>query len=296
MPPPLPQWKKQLNLKLDTYRSRQQTGKESVAVAEPDIPASRPGLPQPSNVITFQTTPADDESVAAESKPPLPPEKGWRRIEKGGLTLPPLQRSFAELVSENTHPETTGRMMPAKASLPAPAAPDAPDETLRGSGPVAAVRDRAIAGILDFSLVIVALGVFLGVFHSIGGSVGEGPEAFRTLAFAFIGLLFFYWIFYLRYVGETAGMAWMKLRVASLDGKPPTPWQKWLRAGGTILSCCAAGMGFLWSLADEDTLTWHDRMSRTFLTQLPEESEGGRSRVRLTRPGSRTLPRAARRA
>ncbi len=296
MPPPLPQWKKQLSLKLDTYRSRQQASKESVAVAEPDIPASGPSLPQPSNVIAFQTTPAENESVAAESIPRLPAEKGWRRIEKPAPALPPLQRSFAELAGEHTHPETTGRLMPAKASLPAPAATEAQEETLSGDGAVAAVRARAIAGILDFSLVIVALGVFLGVFHSIGGTVGEGPEAFRTLAFAFIGLLFFYWIFYLRYVGETAGMAWMKLRVASLDGKPPTPLQKWLRAGGTILSCCAAGMGFLWSLADEDTLTWHDRMSRTCLIQLGEESEGGRSRVRLTRQGSRALPRAARRA
>ncbi|MDA1315243.1 MAG: RDD family protein [Acidobacteria bacterium] len=295
MPAPLPQWKKQLNLKLETYRSRQQST-QSVAVAEQDPPASRPDLPQPSNVIAFQSTSADDASAAVESKRPLPLEKGWRRIEKGSLALPPLQRSFAELIAEQAHPETTGRSMSGQVSLPEPAAPQEADETLRGSGAIAPVRDRAIAGVLDFSMVIVALGVFLGVFHTIGGTVGEGPEAFRTLAFAFIGLLFFYWIFYLRYVGETAGMSWMKLRVSSFDGKAPTPLQKWLRAGGTILSCCAAGMGFLWSLADEDTLTWHDRMSRTCLTRLPEESAASRSRVRLTRSSLRTLPRAARRA
>jgi hypothetical protein len=28
-------------------------------------------------------------------------------------------------------------------------------------------------------------------------------------------------------------------------------------------------LGFLWALWDEDQLTWHDRMSQTYLTSAP---------------------------
>jgi uncharacterized RDD family membrane protein YckC len=270
MPPPLPQWKKQLNLKLDTYRSRQQAaGKQAVAVAEQPPPESRPSLPPPANVIAFQAPAPSSAGVSVETAPAPPKTHDWRRVEKSVPILPPLQRSFEELINEQTRAGATDEVASGEASLPETPAPRAPSEAVYQNDAVAPIQARVIAGVLDFSLVVVALGVFLGIFHTGGGTVGTGPEAFRTLAFAFLGLLFFYWIFYLRYVGETAGMTWMKLRVRSLDGGTPTPLQKWLRAGGTILSYCAAGLGFLWSLADEDKLTWHDRMSRTYITQLP---------------------------
>ena len=269
MPPPLPQWKKQLNLKLETYRSRQQTGKQAVAVAEQPPPENRPSLPPPTNVIAFQAPAPSAVGVSVETEPPPSKTHDWRRIEKAARTLPPLQRSFEDLINEQTYAGATDQVASGETPLPETRAPQAPDATLQQDHAVAPIQARVIAGVLDFSLVVVALGVFLGIFHTGGGTVGTGPEAFRTLAFAFLGLLFFYWIFYLRYVGETAGMTWMKLRVRSLDGGTPTPFQKWLRAGGTILSYCAAGLGFLWSVVDEDKLTWHDRMSRTYLTQLP---------------------------
>jgi hypothetical protein len=39
------------------------------------------------------------------------------------------------------------------------------------------------------------------------------------------------------------------------------------RALALILSCVSLGMGFLWSLFDEDSLGWHDRITRTYLRQ-----------------------------
>ena len=175
-------------------------------------------------------------------------------------------------------------------------APEVLEEAVRHSGGAAPIRARLIAGILDSSVVLVALGIFLGVFHAAGGSIEAGPEGFRTLTFSFLGLLFFYWIFYVRYVGETAGMTWMRLRIVTLDGRRPTGLQKWIRAGGTILSCCAAGLGFLWSLADEDRLTWHDRISRTHVIEDRGQGPRRRSHVGLARPRSGPRTRAARRA
>ena len=128
---------------------------------------------------------------------------------------------------------------------------------------------RLVADVMDVAVVLVALGVFVSVFHNLGDTVGADAESFQMLGSVFLGLLFFYWIFYLRYVGETAGMTWMRLRIVSLDGQPPSASQKWGRAVATILSFCAAGLGFLWALADEEKLTWHDRMSQTYVTDEP---------------------------
>ena len=42
------------------------------------------------------------------------------------------------------------------------------------------------------------------------------------MAFAFFAIISFYWIFYIRYLGETTGMTWLGLRVLNFDGQPPT--------------------------------------------------------------------------
>ena len=39
----------------------------------------------------------------------------------------------------------------------------------------------------------------------------------------------------------------------------------WRMAGG-LLSVISVGLGLLWAVFDEDRLTWHDHVSRTFPT------------------------------
>jgi hypothetical protein len=47
-----------------------------------------------------------------------------------------------------------------------------------------------------------------------------------------------------------------------------------LRSAGYVLSAATFFMGFIWSLWDEDTLTWHDRISRTYLHETDAYAEG----------------------
>jgi uncharacterized RDD family membrane protein YckC len=56
-----------------------------------------------------------------------------------------------------------------------------------------------------------------------------------------------------------------------------------LRSAGYLLSAGTFFLGFLWALWDSDELTWHDRLSRTYLSveqTLPdlETSEAAHSR------------------
>jgi uncharacterized RDD family membrane protein YckC len=49
-------------------------------------------------------------------------------------------------------------------------------------------------------------------------------------------------------------------------GDRPSPRQLLLRSLGYVLSAGTFLLGFVWACWDEDHLTWHDRISRTYLT------------------------------
>jgi uncharacterized RDD family membrane protein YckC len=61
------------------------------------------------------------------------------------------------------------------------------------------------------------------------------------------------------------------LQLVDFDGNPPSQARRYLRLFGSILSFLAAGIGLIWSLVDEDRLTWHDHISSTFPTIASED-------------------------
>lgn len=132
---------------------------------------------------------------------------------------------------------------------------------------------RFVASLMDVALAAVALGVFAGVASWIDRTSLAADDGPWLMTAAFGGILAFYWIFFLRFLGRTAGMTWMGLRVLNFDCRPPDETQRRNRAFGTILSAAAVGLGFLWALADEQNLTWHDRMSKTFVALDPADGD-----------------------
>ena len=283
MPPPEPQWKKQLDLKLETYRSRQKT----TADESPDAARGPAPLPEPSNkpnVISFERGKRDTVEPAEVilPSPDAAAGAGWRAgVQQAAPApkLPPLRRASepAEVLPARRAPSENGLSESSTEILE-------DDDT---EPRVAPIRLRAMAGLLDSALVLVALGIFLGVFRAFGGTITVDGEGFRSLLFVFFGILTFYWVLYLRYIGETAGMHWLGLRVLAFNGELPDDGQRWVRAVGAVLSTAALGLGFVWSLADEEHLTWHDRLSRTFVTRARptlRPIETSRRTVRQRRP------------
>ena len=70
---------------------------------------------------------------------------------------------------------------------------------------------------------------------------------------------------------ETPGMQWTQLRLTTFDGFPPDRRQRSVRFVASCLSRCTQ-LGLLWSLADEESLAWHDHISRTFPTPREVDS------------------------
>jgi len=155
-----------------------------------------------------------------------------------------------------------------------PPAPHAP-RTLKTSveaviycdAPVATPTHRVVASALDFSIVVMAFGVFLLTFYLCGGEFGK-LDVGMGIGFggAFLAITLFYGLLWVLTGSETAGERWTGLRLINFDGSPIDRRERAIRFAGACLSFLSAGLGVLWSLADEESLTWHDHMSKTFPT------------------------------
>jgi uncharacterized RDD family membrane protein YckC len=147
----------------------------------------------------------------------------------------------------------------------------APEATAKHYGlySVAPIGERRFAAILDTLFLSFAYGGFLALFGSLGGqfTLSKLSAAVYVATFAIVYMQYF--ALFTIFGGTTPGMMFRGLQLTSFSGETPTPRQMLLRSLGYLISAGTLFMGFLWACWDEDMLTWHDRLSRTYLT-LPE--------------------------
>jgi uncharacterized RDD family membrane protein YckC len=298
-PPPTrqPLWKQELSRKLEGYRDRQKLGESErqtpgLEVIEHHQPEVRSAVAPGRMAAAAGAATASKRLPALRTQPvgpagPKPQaDRNWRRITPApdSQKLPPL----AKPGNGTAAPASDRPSMRVEAGLPeaqSAAPPQHYQRDVAATAPIAPLAIRAVAGVLDFSIIVVAIGVFLAVFYLMGGVALTDLEGLRSIAIAFMVIVCFYWVFYVGYLGGTSGMNWLGLRVLNFDGQPPSTGQRRARALGTILSTLSLGLGFAWSIADEEKLTWHDRMSKTFVTR--DGSVGFRARTPSGGPGKR---------
>jgi len=141
--------------------------------------------------------------------------------------------------------------------------------------PVAPLAERRFAAFLDLLFLLFAYGGFLALFSSLGGEF-----TLSKLSAAVYGATLA--LFYLQYFalftilgGTTPGMMFRGIEVISLSGEAPSPRQLLARSAGYILSAGSLFLGFLWAFWDDDQLTWHDRISHTYLTMRRGAARSG---------------------
>jgi uncharacterized RDD family membrane protein YckC len=145
------------------------------------------------------------------------------------------------------------------------------DERFTHSGlfGVASIDDRRLAALVDIACLLFAYGGFLTLFGSLGGQFTLSKLSAAVYAATFAIVYLQYFALFTVFGGTTPGMMLRHLQVVSFSGEPPTPRQMLLRSAGYMLSAGTFFLGFLWAMWDEDTLTWHDRLSRTYLSRAP---------------------------
>ena len=146
--------------------------------------------------------------------------------------------------------------------------------TLRGEVPaqiyceqaVAAPMHRFVASCVDAAMITVAFGIFAGVCQAFGGGFGTGKTFWIVSGASYALISVFYGLIFAMNGRETAGMRGAGLQLITFDGLPVEGSSRAVRVAATMLSFCSGGLGLVWALADEENLTWHDHISKTFPT------------------------------
>jgi uncharacterized RDD family membrane protein YckC len=125
-----------------------------------------------------------------------------------------------------------------------------------------------MAAALDASIIVMALAVFGIVFRLAGGAFVLNAKTAPMFVGVAAGVVIFYRLLWCLANGDTAGQKWTRLRLVNFDGQTPTRAQRFYRTASGFLSLMAGGIGLLWGLVDEETLTWHDHISKTFPTPV----------------------------
>jgi uncharacterized RDD family membrane protein YckC len=269
--PPI-DWQKELAERMQEFRRRRaliSTGKEDSennfgldfkpAATEPD----EDEFAQRANVLEF---PAFDEmnlqeDAAEDSGPDL-----------GALALERPSDEPDSMEATSDAPREFGR------ETLAPSAPleiemdaSAPVSVVGAEGSasvlgVAPLGKRFFAGLFDLAVLLCAAGVFTLIFWRAGGRLPLQPLNLAVAAAIGVIFLLAYFGVFMVFAHGTPGLIWAGLEVRTFEGNPLKRSDCLWRSFGYLVSVSALLLGFIWALVDGEGLTWHDRMSRTFLT------------------------------
>lgn|SRR5579883_1684920 len=132
--------------------------------------------------------------------------------------------------------------------------------------PVALPAHRAIAAAFDAAMILLAVGLFLAIFFVSGGAIAISHQNIPFFLGVGVVIALFYRFLWCMAGGDTPGMRFAGLTLVDFDGRKPDREQRGMRQIAGILSFLSAGLGLVWALVDEESLTWHDHISKTFPT------------------------------
>jgi uncharacterized RDD family membrane protein YckC len=239
-------WRGELAQRLQAYRKRRRKPEPNAAQSRFSFGETSDEIPSPPTVAIAETSPPEKEDFSFTIAIGRPSKR--RILEESRMVID---------VSQNPEKESF-------AVQPAPAVKSTVSSDLN---PVASMDERRLAGLIDVGCLLFAYGGFLALFGSLGGqfTLSKLSATVYASTFAIVYLQFFF--LFTVFGGTTPGMMMRGLQVLSLRGEPPTSRQMLLRSAGYMLSAATFFLGFLWALWDEDELTWHDHLSKTYLSK-----------------------------
>jgi uncharacterized RDD family membrane protein YckC len=234
-----PDWRSEVFERVEAYQVRR--GRPRVQRAQPELDFTQPIPPAPAE--------EQSETHSFEAAAATIATRRFRPARTERLEIEVEQPSF-DFTGQSVH--TNSKKALSQYDSPVPL--------------VAPLPERRLAGALDLVFLLFAYAGFMMMFRALGGRFGFSRfDALVTVAT--FGLLYAQYIVLFTYFAQaTPGMMLRSLRVASLDDLDPSPRQLLWRSLGYMISAGTMMLGFLWTLWDEDQLSWHDRISQTCIT------------------------------
>jgi uncharacterized RDD family membrane protein YckC/ribosomal protein L40E len=271
-------WRSELANRLEAYRQRRR--KVSPNAAQAQLPFAEPVVAKRATAVAPNQ--ATTASVAGLSTAVIPGPQSIAYESSSQYSSHYGDDDFAFTIAigriaSKPHSADRRMMIDVSNSPDADAAGEEAGElterTHAGLYPVAPLGDRQLAGIIDAACLLFAFGGFVALFGSLGGQLTLSKMNAAVYLAALSVVYFQYFALFTVFGATTPGMMFRGLQVMSFSGEPPTPRQLLLRSAGYMLSAGVGLMGFVWAVWDEDQLTWHDRLSKTYLSSARTYAE-----------------------
>jgi uncharacterized RDD family membrane protein YckC len=124
---------------------------------------------------------------------------------------------------------------------------------------------RLLAIAVDGSLI---LAVFSALAMWMASRMAQIPDAKTAEAIVAAGLLVtgfaYHWAFF-KMAGTTPGLRYAGIAICTFNNEVPTRLELKHRLKAMALSLLPVGIGMVWAVFDEDHLSWHDRISGTYI-------------------------------
>ncbi len=224
-----------------------------ISEPEPEPEPKQPAVPAQGNLIVFPRAVLEPPLLPLPSRDELaePMNRRPRILEVPEDIMPVVQGSlFPEIRLDGDVEEGASSREP-EIEVPLRVAP---------------ASARLMAGLTDSGVVMAASLLFAGMSCRALPGIPHAKLFWMILGAVTVLLWAIYHHLFLLYAGRTLGMSMRGIRLSTFDGQPPQWKQRRRRAHFMLISFAAVTLGFLWALADQDALCWHDRISRTFPT------------------------------
>lgn len=130
---------------------------------------------------------------------------------------------------------------------------------------LAPIGSRLLGTTVDLAVItgLAATGSLFALRHSQSLPAVRTAETLGVSLLLLVGLV--YHAVSLLTLRATPGMLYAGIGICTFDDEEPTHAQLRDRLVATLVSLLPMGLGLAWSAFDENHLSWHDRLSRTYL-------------------------------
>ncbi len=131
---------------------------------------------------------------------------------------------------------------------------------------------RRVGAMLYDALLVFALLMLTAIpFIAIRGGDAVAPSSDLFFRLSLLAVIYVFFVGFWIRSGRTLGMQSWGLQLETPDGSVPGIGAASIRFAAAIVSWIPLGLGYLWQLWDKDSLTWHDRISKTRIVHYPKE-------------------------